>query len=241
MQETETQIPAGQAEAAAAQAVANPAEAEQIQVEQKTNKKSAKEVLKNYFTATRIAYLGVFTALAFALRLLQFSVLPAVPYLQLDFSDTFVMVCAYALGPVAGMICGVLKELIYGICFTKTAFVGELANVIIMLPLVLIPSVLYKKNKGIKSVIIAMSIACAVRVAWSFPVNWLLNFPVFVGMNWETGMPMFLKVWYWAMLFNLIKTVALAVTTLLLYKPLSRLIKLTSEKFEAVSKKRKKV
>ena len=29
-------------------------------------KKSAKEVFKNYFTATRIAYLAVFTALSFA-------------------------------------------------------------------------------------------------------------------------------------------------------------------------------
>ncbi len=85
-----------------------------------------------------------------------------------------------------------------------------------------------------------MSIACAVRVLWSFPVNWLLNFPVFVGMNWEVGMSAFIKVWYWAMLFNLIKTVALAVTTLLLYKPLSKLIMLTSEKFASVGKKHKK-
>ncbi len=247
MQETETSTLSEQeSETAAAQAVnltelpaAEQTQTEQTQTEQ-PKKVNVKKVLKNYFSATRIAYLGVFTALAFALRLLQFSVLPAVPYLELDFSDTFVMVCGYTLGPLSGMICGVLKELIYGICFTKTSFVGELANVVIMLPLVLIPSILYKKHKGIKSVIAAMSIACAVRVLWSFPVNWLLNFPVFVGMNWEVGMSAFIKVWYWAMLFNLIKTVALAVTTLLLYKPLSKLIMLTSEKFASVGKKHKK-
>lgn len=206
---------------------------------QPTKGKRAKQALKNYFTATRISYIAVFTALAFALRLLQFSVLPAVPYLQLDFSDVFVMVAGYALGPVAGMTTAVLKELIYGICFTKTAFVGELANIVILLPLVLIPSIAYKKNKGIKSVLIWLSIACAVRVAWSFPVNWLLTFPVFIGLNWEKGMPMFLEVWYWAMLFNLIKTVALAATTVLVYKPLSKLIKLTSEKFDKLGKKSK--
>ncbi|MDE6586362.1 MAG: ECF transporter S component [Clostridia bacterium] len=216
---------------------AEPVAAEEIQAAEPDNKSKAKEVLKNYFTATRISYIGIFTAIAFALRLLQFSVLPAVPYLQLDFSDVFVMVAGYALGPVAGMTTAVLKELIYGICFSKTAFVGELANVIILLPLVLIPSVAYKKNKGIKSVLVWLSIACAVRVVWSFPVNWLLNFPVFVGFNWELGMPMFIKVWYWAMLFNLIKTVALAVLTVLVYKPLSQLIKLTSEKFEKAKRK----
>ncbi|MBD5584981.1 MAG: ECF transporter S component [Clostridia bacterium] len=201
-------------------------------------KLSVKDTLKNYFTATRIAYIAIFTALSFVLRFLQFSFLPAVPYLQLDFSDTFVLVCAYALGPVAGMITGVLKEVIYGICFTSTSFVGELANILIMLPMVLIPSILYKKHKGIKSVLIGLTIGGIVRVIWCFPVNWLLNFPAFLGFNWELGMAMFIKVWYWAELFNLIKTVALAVTTLLLYKPLSKLIKLTNAKFNSLKKKK---
>ncbi len=198
----------------------------------KDAKKRAKEFFKTYFTATRIAYIGVFTALSLALRFLQFSVLPAVPYLQLDFSDAFVFVCGYALGPVSGTITLVLKELIYGIIGSKTFFVGELANVVITLPFLLITSLIYKKHKGIKAVLVGMAIACTVRVLWSFPVNWLLNFPVFVGFDWPRGMSMFLKVWYWAMLFNLIKTVVLAAVVMLLYKPLSRLIQLTSEKFD---------
>lgn len=194
--------------------------------------KTKKQAVKEYFTATRIAYLAIFTALSFVLRLLQFSILPAVPYLQMDFSDTFVMICAYALGPVAGTVCLILKELIYGICFTSTAFVGELANVVITLPFMLIASVLYKKRKGIKWVLAGLAISCAVRIVWSFPVNYLLNFPVFVGFNWQLGMSAFLKVWYWAMLFNAIKTVALSAAVLLLYKPLSNLIKITAAKFD---------
>ena len=189
------------------------------------------EKFKNYFTATRIAYMAIFTALSFVLRLLQFWVLPAVPYLKLDFSDAFILICAYSLGPVAGIISGVLKELIYGICFTSTAFVGELANVIVMLPFILIPSILYKKYKGIKAVLIGIGIACVARTVWSIPVNMLLNFPVFVGFNWPLGIRTFLKVWHWATLFNLIKVVALSAVAFLLYKPLSKLIKLTNAKF----------
>ena len=190
----------------------------------KDAKKRAKEFFKTYFTATRIAYIGVFTALSLALRFLQFSVLPAVPYLQLDFSDAFVFVCGYALGPVSGAITLVLKELIYGIIGSKTFFVGELANVVITLPFLLITSLIYKKHKGIKAVLVGMAIACT--------VNLLLNFPVYVGFDWPRGMSVYLKVWYWAMLFNLIKTVVLAAVVMLLYKPLSRLIQLTSEKFD---------
>ena len=203
----------------------------QTEIQTVTKKRSAGELFRNYFTATRIAYMAIFTALSFVLRMLQFSILPAVPYLKFDFSDAFILICAYALGPVAGIISGVLKELIYGICFTSTAFVGELANLVVMLPFVLIPSMLYKKYKGIKSVLIGLAIACVVRTVWSIPVNLLLNFPVFVGFNWELGMKTFLKVWYWATLFNLIKVAILCVVSFLLYKPLSRLIKLTNEKF----------
>lgn len=197
-------------------------------------KKGAKEFFKNYFTATRIAYIAIFTALSFALRLAQFTVLPLpiVERLKLDFSDVFVLIGAYALGPVAGMIIMVLKELIYGICFSSSAFAGEFANILIMSPYILIPSIIYKKHKGIKSVLIWLAVGCVVQVLWSFPVNLFFSFPVFVGFNWKLGMNIYLQVWYWAMLFNLIKTVSLSIIAMLLYKPLSRLIKLTSEKFD---------
>lgn len=197
------------------------------------SKKNIGEVFKNYFTATRISYIAVFTALAFALRMLQFVVLPfpIVSQLKMDFSDTFTLIGSFALGPVAGVIIEVMKELIYGLCFPKTAFAGELANIVIMLPLILIPSIVYKKHKGVKTVILWLSVACIVQTLWSFPVNLLLSFPVFVGFNWELGMSLYLKAWYLIMAFNLIKTVSLSIVTMLLYKPLSRLIKLTNAKF----------
>lgn len=198
--------------------------------------KTKKQEFKEYFTATRIAYIAVFTALSFVLRMLQFSVLPAVPYLQLDFSDAFIMICGYALGPVAGTVALILKELIYGIFFTSTYFVGEFANILITLPFMLITSILYKKHKGIKWVLCGLGIACVLRIIWCIPVNYFINFPAFVGFNWEVGTSAFVKVWYWVILFNTIKTVALAAVTLLLYKPLSRLIKLTVKKFDAKKK-----
>ena len=123
-----------------------------------------------------------------------------------------------------------MKAVIYGIFFTKTSFVGELANIIILVPYVLLPSLIYKKRKGVKSVIFWMVISCLMRTVWSFPVNYLLNFPVFVGFHWDKGMSMFLSMWYWVMLFNLIKSLMLAVVVLVLYKSISRLIVLINSK-----------
>ncbi len=196
--------------------------------------KSAKEAFKSYFSATRIAYMAIFTAFSFALRFLELPLLSGTPvsFLKLDFSNIFPLIGGYALGPVAGVAIGVLKEALW-IFYSTTAGVGELANILIMLPFVLIPSVAYKYRKGIKSVLIFLSVGCIAQVIWSFPVNWLLNFPIFSGFNWPLGMSLFMdiNVWPWVILFNFIKSVVLGVMVFLMYKPISALIKMTNARF----------
>ena len=214
----------------------------EVQTEEQTvvqakQKKSFGEVFSNYFTATRISYLAVFTALSFILRLpwFEFYIIPAVPFLKVDFSGVFVLIAGFSLGPVAGVVVSVLKELIYALSFSQSIGVGELANILIMLPYILIPTILYKKYKGIKAVLILVSIGCVAQVVWSIPVNYLLTFPFYMNlyahMAWPDGMEFYLTVWYWAVLFNFVKTVMITVAVLLIYKPLSRLIKLTNAKF----------
>jgi riboflavin transporter FmnP len=202
-----------------------------------SGKKKAGKAISGYFTATRITYIGVFTALAYVLYLFDFSLLPAVSFLKLDFSNTFVMIAGFALGPVAGVIVGVLKELIHALTVSQTVGVGELANIIVMLPYILIPSIVYKKHKGIKAVLITLALGCLGQTLISIPVNYFINFPFYFGFNWEAGMSFYISVWYWVVLFNLIKTVIISAAVMLLYKPLSNLIKLTNKKFSSVKKK----
>lgn len=214
---------------------------EEVQ-QKKTKRGKAAEVLKNYFSATRMAYIAVFTALAYILYMpfLEFWIIPAVPFLKIDFSNSFVMIAGFSLGPIAGVIVGVLKEILHALTFSQTVGVGELANVIVMLPYVLIPSIIYKKHKGIKTVLITLAIGCIVQTVWSFPVNCLITFPFFL-QSFEGGMAMYLDNWYWVVLFNFVKTVLITAAVLLLYKPLSKLIKITNAKFASLGKKKKSV
>ncbi|MCD7729618.1 MAG: ECF transporter S component [Clostridia bacterium] len=217
------------------------AETEAAQEPQESKKKNA---VKGYFTATRITYIAVFTALSYVLYLFDFSILPAVSFLKIDFSNVFVMIAGFSLGPVAGVIVGVLKELIHGLTLGNTAFVGELANILFLLPYMLIPACLYKKYKGIKAVIIGLALGCIAQCIVSVPVNYFLNFPAFYlafGGTWKGGMDFYLTVWYWAVLFNLIKTVIISAVVMVIYKPLSRLIKATNAKFENMKTKKKSV
>lgn len=220
---------------------------EQEKTEQELNtqpqKRSAKDVFANYFTATRMAYLALFTAMAYILYLpwLEFRLFPAVPFMKVDFSNSFVMISGFALGPVAGVVVGVLKEILHALTFSQTVGIGEIANILMLLPYVLIPSLIYKKRKGIKVVIVSLAIGCLAQTVWSVPVNYLLTFPFFYSAfgygSWVDGMQFYLKVWYWAVLFNFIKCLLITAAVLLLYKPLSRLIKLTNAKFTKHKKK----
>ncbi len=207
---------------------------EQIRAEAKTAR--AKK-LKQYFSATRIAYMALFTALSYVIGLFDFSLLPGTPvdFLKLDFSNVFVMIGGFSLGPIAGTVIAVLKELLHALTVGKTAFVGEFANILFVLPYLLVPSIIYKKHKNIKTVLWTLAVGCAGACLISMPVNYFLNFPAFAvafGGTWESGKTLFVNVWYWALLFNVIKTVSVSVVVLLLYKPLSILIKKTAERFE---------
>ncbi|MDE7265455.1 MAG: ECF transporter S component, partial [Clostridia bacterium] len=205
-------------------------------------KKSAGEFFKNYFTATRIAYMAIFTAISYAIGLLDFSLMPASPvsFLKLDFSNVFVLIGGFSLGPTAGVIIAVLKELLHALTVGQTAFIGELANILIVLPYVLIPSLIYKRRKGIKTVLWSVALGCVGQCLISLPVNYFLTFPAFYkafGGTWAAGQALFVKVWYWALLFNFIKVLCISAVVIALYKPLSRLIKITGEKFAKLKKK----
>ena len=205
---------------------------ESTEIQTVERKKSAKQIFANYFTATRMAYMAVFTALAYILYMpwLEFYIIPAVPFLKIDFSNSFVMIAGFSLGPIAAVVVGVLKEILHALTFSSTVGIGELANIIVMLPYILIPSIVYKWHKGIKTVLLLLAIGSIGQTVMSFPVNYLINFPFFLH-SWEKGTSFFLDVWYWVILFNFVKTVLISVAVLLLYKPLSRLIKMTNEKF----------
>lgn len=204
----------------------------------------AKKHFKDIFTAKNITRMAVFTALSFILYMpiFEFYIIPAVPFLKVDFSNAFVMMAGFALGPVAGIIVGVLKELLHALTFSQTVGVGELANIIIMLPFVLIPSIAYRYRRRFKTVIIALGAACLVQAVWSVPVNYVLTFPFFLmayagAPTWSVGMEFYLSVWYWAVLFNLVKTILISAATLVMYKQFQRLFNyiFRSEKKSAAS------
>lgn len=179
--------------------------------------------LKKRFSAKRIALMAVFVALSFAVSLLSFSLFPSTPvfFLELDFGNVFILLISFLLGPVEGVIVCILKELLRTFV-GSTGGVGEIANMITTSAYILLPSIVYQFRKGIKTVAWTLGVACLIGTAVALVTNRFITFPWFLH---ENGATTFAQGFWLIVAFNLIKTTAISVLTLLLYKRLSNFLK----------------
>ena len=175
---------------------------------------------KKYFSASTIAKLAMFAALAFGVSYLEFPIFPAASFLQLDFSCVFVLLGGFMFGPVAAIIISGVKECLR-LFTTSTAGIGELANFIVTVSFVLIPTLVYRFKKGLPTVIVTLVVGCLIQVGVGLLTNRYINFPLFMQ---EVAAAMFAQLWWYVLLFNLIKSVAVSLITVLLYKRISWLL-----------------
>lgn len=191
--------------------------------EEKNKELTEKEPKKNNISTTKkLAGTGVFAALAFVVSLLEFPIFPAASFLKLDFSLVFVLLAGFIFGPVSGIGVSAVKELLRFAMGSSTGGVGEVANFIVTLAFIVVPTVIYRYKKGFSTVIITLIIGCVLETAAALIANRFINFPLYMG---DKAAEVFASLWQFVLLFNLIKTLAVSLVTIMLYKKVSALIK----------------
>lgn len=164
----------------------------------------------------------------------------APPFYELDFSEVPVLIGAFALGPVSGVLIELIKILLNIIINgTNTAGVGELGNFLIGCSFILTASIIYHRKKDKKHAIIGMAVGTVVMAVVGCLINGYLLLPFYsvsMGLPMETLVsmgtiinPAITNVMTFVMLavapFNLLKGVVVSILTMLLYKRISGLIK----------------
>ena len=198
--------------------------------------------IKERILSTRkIAMIGLFSAIAVILHIFDFPIPFLAPgFYKLDFSEIPALVGAFAFGPVAGVMiefCKILLKLI--IKGTSTAFVGDLANFVIGCSLVLPASIIYMFKKTKKRAVISCVAGSVFMTVFGTAFNGIYLLPAFsalFGMPMNVILDMGTKingninsvptfVCYAVAPINIIKSVAASAVTLLIYKPLSPILK----------------
>lgn len=188
----------------------------------------------------KIAMIGVFSAIAMILHILDFPVPFAPPFYKLDFSELPALIGTFAFGPVAGImieLCKImLKLLIKG---TSTAFVGDLANFVIGCSFILPASIIYMFHKTKKNAIVASATGTLIMTVFGTMFNAIYLLPAFsvlygmpldaiVGMGTEINgniTNVTTLVIFAVAPLNLLKGFSVSFITLLVYKKLSPVLK----------------
>lgn len=194
------------------------------------------------FTTRKMAMIGMFSAIAMILHLFDFPLPFAPGFYKLDFSELPILIGTFAFGPAAGVTMEFIKILLkLFIKGTSTAFVGDLANFVIGCSFILPASVIYAFRKNKKTAILACITGTAILTVFGTAFNALYLLPAFsklYGMPLEQLLEMGSAVNPLAKEgniisfvvacvapLNLIKGASVSLVTLLIYKPLSPIIK----------------
>ena len=199
---------------------------------------SEKKLTGSGVSRTRyIAVVGMLSAISYVLMFLEFPLPMLIPeFVKMDFSDLPALIAAFSLGPVAGVLVGLIKNLLH-LFNTHSGGVGELANFMLCASFVWTAGMIYKFKKNRKTAIAAVFFSAVVMALISVPVNYFITYPVYQNfMPIEAIIAMYQKInpsvnglleclVVFNMPFTLGKALASAIITIFVYKPLSPVIK----------------
>ena len=170
----------------------------------------------------KIVMIGVFSAIAFVLQLIV--PFPKVGgFLEIEISDLPALILAFAYGPLSGVICELMKNILHGLTFTSTGYVGELANFVINGVFVGVAGLIYMNKKTFKVAIVSLIAATLAMAVAGIFVNLYIMLPLYMPTApLSATMPLVMGTIF---PFNLAKGVGISLITMLIYKRISPIIK----------------
>lgn len=176
-----------------------------------------KSTTNNTQKVKKLTIISLFCAMSFIVSLI-FPI--KVMFLTLDFKDTISTICGMFFGPVAGLFCAVIVPFIEFL-YSDTGVYGLIMNLISSVTFVCVSTLIYKYRKTIWGAVIGLVTAACATVAVMLLANLFIT-PYYMGVTQEAVINLIPKV---ILPFNVVKTILNASITMLLYKPISKVLK----------------
>jgi len=184
--------------------------------------------------------ISLLSALSVILMYIDFPVIPIFPWLRIDLSDVPALLGAFGFGPLAGVLIELIKNmLIVLVKGTQTGLVGEIANFLIGVALILPASFVYSRNKSKKGAISGMVLGAVCMEVVAIIANVYFLLPAY-GMQMSPAESM-KYVTMGLLPFNGIKSILVSVITYILYKRVSVSIFKAEPNFGSPEKKTKTI
>lgn len=191
---------------------------------------------KKLVSTQMMVRVALLSAVSFVL--FRFFEIPIVGFYKLDLSGIPVLLAGFAMGPLAGILTLLIKNLL-GLLGSSSGGIGEIADFVMLACLILPPTLAYPKRRTRNTVLWGMLAGTLLMI----PVGMLLNYYVLIPLytSWmsvdsiisimDQAVP-FLKIdslpkliFYVTGPFNLLKGAVISVVTYLIYPYLAPLLK----------------
>ena len=183
----------------------------------------------------KITFISLLAAISWVLMLLDFPI-PIFPtFLKFDLSDIPSLIASFSMGPMVGVVVQLIKNLLH-LLVTHTAGVGELANFLIGVALVLPAGMVYKVNRTKSGALIGMLLGTLFTGIVGGLANYFILIPFYAKMMPIESIiamcakiipsidSLFKVVLLSIVPFNIFKGLIISAITFLLYKKLTPII-----------------
>jgi len=171
--------------------------------------------------------IGMLSALSFILMIAELYIGFA-EYLKLDFSDIVAMIGGITMGPLAAVAIQIIKNMLKAIIITRTAGIGELANVIVGIAYVLPATLIFRKIKTNKGLVYGLIAGSITMIIVACIANYFVLLPLYWSFISQEAVSATAKLTYIQVVifpFNLLKALIVSSLTLVVHltiKPLYR-------------------
>ncbi|MGM9535172.1 MAG: ECF transporter S component, partial [Intestinibacter sp.] len=182
------------------------------------------------------AQIGILAAISYLLRFFEIPLPIFPPFLRIDLSDVVAVFGGISMGPVAGFVIVVIKNLLQAITGSTTGGVGEIANVLIAGPYVLMICLFCRKVKSYKNVLIGAVLGTIVMAIVGAVVDYFIVFPLYaviipmeaiieMGTVLNPRVTDLFSFMIWLVVpFNIVKGAVMTVVILPLYKKVEKIL-----------------
>ena len=208
--------------------------------EKAADKRNGNQKKKQMQRTRRMVIIGMLAAVAIVLMLFEFPLPFLPPFYKIDASELPVIIGAFTMGPVAGVVIEFVKVLLnLLIDGTTTAFVGEFANFLIGCSYVVPAAMVYYFKKNKKNAVLGLVLGTVICTVCGCLLNAFLLLPAYskafhmeidaliamgTAVNGAIDSMLTFVIFATAPL-NFLKCGLVSVFTMLIYKPISRILK----------------
>lgn len=199
------------------------------------------QVTGNRSKLRTMVQIAMLSAVSTVLMMFEFPIpFLAPPFIKMDFSEIPVLVGTFAMGPLAGVVIELLKNILHFVTYgTTTGGIGELSNFFIGCAFAVPAGIFYRKRKTRKNAVLGMAAGTLLMVIMGCLSNAFVMFPLYsvvMGIPMDSFIAMGTAIHpaidnmvtfvvLCMVPFNLVKGIIISMITLLLYKRLKVVLK----------------